>query len=138
MTPGPDDPEEEYPQQGFSPRSRLAEAAEVVAAATAALASGALLRVQEIIALADELGEFEGEVSSSFIDSLGYNVTTNTVTAVFSDGSVWQWPNIPIADFLRWWNASSKGAFFNREVRGRWAPLSHLSEGTKGAKRTRR
>lgn len=122
--------DDEFEQQGFSPRNRASEIAETIAAAVAALASGAVLRAHEIIALADDLGEFSTPIDSSFIESIGYNVATNVCTATFRDGSSWTWPNIPIADFLAWLNASSKGQFFNSEVRGRWAPLSHLSEGT--------
>jgi hypothetical protein len=127
--------DDDFEQQGFQPRNRAAEIAETVAAAAAALASGALLRAQEIISLADDLGNFQTNVDSSFIESIGYNLATNSVTANFRDGSQWTWPNIPIGEFLRWLNASSKGQFFNSEVRGRWAPLSHLSEGTKGRRK---
>jgi KTSC domain len=129
------DENEEFDQQGFAPRNRVEEIGQAIAEAAALLASGAILRAQEIIALADDLGNFETDVDSSFIESLGYNLTTQVVTARFRDGSIYRWPNIGIGDFLRWFNASSKGQFFNSEVRGRWAPLAHLSEGTKGAKR---
>jgi hypothetical protein len=127
--------DEQFDQQGFSPRNRATEIAETIAAAVAALASGAALRAQEIIALADDLGNFQEDVESSFIESLGYNLTTQVCTVVFQDGSQYQYPNVSMADFLAWWNAPSKGAFYNQFVRGRWAPLAHLSEGTKGARR---
>ena len=115
-----------------SPESGAAAAA---AAALAALVSGAILRAQEVLALADELGQFETEVESSCIETLGYNVGTGLLTVSFLDGSQYQIPTVSMWNFLRFLNAPSKGGFWNSEVRGRWAPYSHLSEGTKGAKR---
>jgi lysyl-tRNA synthetase class 2 len=57
-------------------------------------------------------------VESSAIRAIGY--AGSTLTVAFHTGRVYDHPNVPwsiFADFLR---ASSKGAFYNRRIRGRY------------------
>ena len=103
-----------------SPLELGGEAAIAAAAALAALASGAVLRAQEVVALADESGEVEIPVTSTCIESLRYRLISGNLDVTFTDGSVYPYHRVPMFNFLRWLNAPSRGSFFNSEVRGRW------------------
>ncbi len=103
-----------------SPLELGGEAATAAAAALAALASGAVLRAQEIVALADESGEVEIPVQSSCIASFRYRLISGNLDVTFTDGAVYPYHRVSMFNFLRWLNASSRGSFFNREVRGQW------------------
>ena len=95
-------------------------AASALTAALAALASGAVLRVQEILALADDAGDTEIEVESTCVAFLRYNNATGYLIVGLQDGSEWPYQGVSMFNFLRFANAQSKGSFFNTEVRGRW------------------
>lgn len=94
--------------------------ATALAAALAALASGAVLRIQEIIALADDSGDTEIEVDSTCVEFLRYNHSTGYLVVGLTDGSEWPYQGVSMFNFLAFANAPSKGGFFNSEVRGRW------------------
>ena len=90
------------------------------AAALAALASGAVLRAQELLALADQAGTVNLDFDSTAIRSLSYNIRTGAMAVSFTDGSVYPYPPVTMINFLRFINASSLGSFYNANVRGKW------------------
>src|SRR5216684_7681653 len=90
------------------------------AAALAALASGAVLRAQELLALADRAGTVSIDIDSTCIRSLAYNIRTGAMAVEFTDGSLYPYPPVSMINFLRFINASSKGSFYNANVRGKW------------------
>jgi hypothetical protein len=107
-------------QQAFQSTDTGAAIASAAAAALAALASGVVLRAQEILALADDAGEFRHDVDSTCVAALTYNVHTGYLLVELTDGSDWPYQNVSMFNFLRWMNAGSYGSFYNSEVRGRW------------------
>jgi hypothetical protein len=94
--------------------------AAAVAAALAALTSGAVLRAQELLALADRAGTVNLDFDSTCIASLSYNIRTGAMAVTFTDGSVYPYPPVSLANFLLFINAKSKGSFYNAYVRGKW------------------
>jgi hypothetical protein len=87
--------------------------------AAAAAGTAAVLLVREFIAnTVREVGEFD--VDSSCIQTLEYSLVDGSMTVVFTDGSVYDYPYVPPHNFVRFLMARSKGQFFNSEVRGRW------------------
>src|SRR6202030_3092369 len=76
-------------------------AAAAAAAALAALASGAVLRAQELLALADRAGTLNLDFASSCIASLSYNIRTGAMAVTFTDGSVYPYPPVSMVNFLR-------------------------------------
>src|SRR5713226_4032784 len=92
----------------------IQDTAEAAAAALAALASGLVLRVQEILNLADEAGHVTIPVhGSSCISELSYDTITGTMGVIFLDGSEYDYPNVAMLSFLAFVNARSKGEHFN-------------------------
>lgn len=57
-------------------------------------------------------------VSSSAIHAIGYDGYTLTVE--FRNGGVYDHPGVPYEVYAGLMSASSKGAFYNRYVRGRY------------------
>lgn len=112
--------DDDLQRQTLEQREAGPTAGEAAAAALAALASGFALRVQELVHLADSVGDITIPVQSSVISELRYNLQTRVVGAAFVDGSDYEWSEISAYNFLEWLNASSKGAFFNERVRGQW------------------
>ena len=94
--------------------------AAAAAAALAALASGASLRAQELLALADRAGTVNLDFDSSCIRSLSYNIRTGAMAVTFTDGSAYPYPPVTMINFLRFINANSLGSFYNANVRGKW------------------
>jgi len=103
-----------------SPLELGGEAASAAAAALAALASGAVLRAQEVLALADESGEVDIPVTSSCIAAFRYRLISGNLDVTFTDGSVYPYHRVSMFSFLGWLNATSKGSHFNANVRGKW------------------
>ncbi len=96
-----------------------------LAAALAAIAAGAIIRVQELAALADRFGKVHIDVDSTAIRALDYSITTGAMAVTFTDGSVYPYPPVSVSNFLAFVNARSGsygsiGRFYNFEVRGRW------------------
>src|SRR5712692_2695673 len=85
-------------------------AAMAAAAALSALASGLVLRVQELVALADEAGHIEISVHSTCVAELRYDTVTSTMSVTFTDGSEYDVPSVSIFSFLAFLNSPSKGA----------------------------
>ena len=57
-------------------------------------------------------------VNSSAILAVGYD--GSTLTVVFVTGRVYDHPNVPYSVFEGLMQASSKGAYYNRNIRGRY------------------
>jgi hypothetical protein len=111
------------PDQDNSFQSRastvIQDTAEAAAAALAALASGLVLRAQEILALADEAGHIVIPVhGSSCIAELSYDTVTGTMGVVFLDGAEYDYPSVSMYSFLAFVNARSKGEHYNQHFRG--------------------
>lgn len=60
-------------------------------------------------------------VVSSTIDSIGYAPRTRTLEVRFTSGSVYRYFGVPRRVYAELLGASSKGAYFNRHVRDRFA-----------------
>jgi hypothetical protein len=110
------------PDQDNSFQSRastvIQDTAEAAAAALAALASGLVLRAQEILALADEAGHVVIPVhGSSCIAELSYDTVTGTMGVVFLDGAEYDYPSVSMRSFLAFVNAFSKGRHYNEHFR---------------------
>ena len=58
-------------------------------------------------------------VNSSAIAQLCYDAI-HTLTITFTDGSQYEITNFPQPVLAQWLGAPSKGAFFNRNVRGKY------------------
>lgn len=58
---------------------------------------------------------------SSFIDSLEYDKDTDTLTINFSDGAVFDYPNVSPATFRNFCLAPSAGEFFHRHIKDRYS-----------------
>jgi hypothetical protein len=57
-------------------------------------------------------------VDSSAIRAVGYDGSTLTVE--FHSGRIYDHPNVPCSVFESFMHSSSKGAYYNRHVRGRY------------------
>jgi hypothetical protein len=108
-----------FQQQG-PPATETGLASVGAAAALAALAAGAIIRAHELASLADQAGRVNIDVDSTAIRSLSYHIATGAMAVTFTDGSVYPYPPVSMVNFLRFVNASSKGRFYNAEVRGKW------------------
>jgi hypothetical protein len=107
-------------QQSTQPAPEVGGAAAGAAAVLAALAAGVTIRANELLALADRAGTLGIDIDSTAISSLAYNVRTGAMAVTFTDGSVYPYPPVSMLNFLRFINASSKGLFYNKYVRGKW------------------
>jgi hypothetical protein len=56
-------------------------------------------------------------VDSSFINHLRWDPSDHQMIVTFTSGSVWSYKNVPQEIYLRLIEATSIGAFFNKEVR---------------------
>jgi len=112
-----DEPDE---QNSFQSRAStvIQDAAEATAAALAALASGLVLRAQEILALADDNGQTTIPVRSSCISELQYDTVNSTLKIIFHDGSEYDYPDVSMYSFLALANARSVGSHYNQFFRG--------------------
>ncbi len=64
-------------------------------------------------------------VTSSFIHAIGYDPKRKTITVEFKRGngnySIYQYRGVAVQTFARWLKAKSKGAYFHRNIRNRFA-----------------
>lgn len=113
---------EDQTQDSFQTRAAeiATDAAAAASVALAALASGAVLRAQEILALADDTGNATFPIRSTCVAQLLYNIESGDTLVTLTDGSEWPYHQISMINFLRFLNAASPGSFYNAEVRGRW------------------
>jgi hypothetical protein len=58
-------------------------------------------------------------VNSSAIRAIGYD--GGTLTVEFHTGRVYDHPEVPYAVFAAFLRASSKGTFYNKNIRGRYS-----------------
>ena len=112
-----DDQQDSFQSQASTAVSDLAGAA---AATLAAIASGFAVRAREILELADEAGVIQIPIDSTCVEHLEYHTVTGLLKVTLTDGSTWPYHSISMFNLLSWLNADSKGAFFNRYVRGQW------------------
>lgn len=56
-------------------------------------------------------------VSSSNIQSIGYDESTETLRVQFNNGSVYEYRNVPIIVYNDFMQAGSLGAYLNRNIR---------------------
>lgn len=63
-------------------------------------------------------------VTSSFIHALGYDAERKIATVEFKRSgsySIYQYRGVPARTFARWLKAPSKGKYFHRNIRPRYA-----------------
>lgn len=60
-------------------------------------------------------------VSSSSISSVGYDSSSSVLEVEFANGSVYQYFGVPQNVFDDFMNASSKGQFFNFNIKDRYS-----------------
>lgn len=61
------------------------------------------------------------DVESSNLLSVGYDQATATLEIAFHSGSVYQYTNVPLEIYQELMQASSKGQYFNHEIKGGYA-----------------
>ena len=59
-------------------------------------------------------------VSSSNVDSVGYDESTQTLQIKFLNGTVYQYLNVPQMLFDSLFQAPSMGSYFNRYIRNQY------------------
>lgn len=60
-------------------------------------------------------------VESSNLASIGYDSETSTLEVEFKSGAVWQYYNVPEAVWHEFYGSESKGKYFSREIKGKYA-----------------
>lgn len=115
-----DDPQRSGFERGTRRGPSLSDIANAASVALAAIAGGIAIRVQEVLALADDVGDVDIPIDSTCVESLHYNHHSGDLLVRLTDGSEWPYHRVPMVQFLRFVNARSKGGFYNAEVRGQW------------------
>lgn len=59
-------------------------------------------------------------MSSSNIQSIGYEADSSTLEVEFKKGPVWQYAGVPQAEYDALMGAASKGVYFNANIKGRY------------------
>ena len=59
-------------------------------------------------------------VRSSNIRSVGYDPESSTLEVEFNTGSIYQYSNVPESEYEGLMNATSKGMYLNRNIKGRY------------------
>jgi len=59
-------------------------------------------------------------VSSSNINSIGYEAETQTLEIEFMRGSVYQYSDVPVEEYEAIMNADSKGKYFNANIKNHY------------------
>ncbi len=65
-------------------------------------------------------------VSSTHLSAVGFDTSDSSLVANFKNGTVYRYSGVPHSLFDALLNASSKGAFFNSNIRDRF-PLVRLA-----------
>lgn len=60
-------------------------------------------------------------VSSSNIDQVGYDASTETMQVVFQNGSVYEYRGVPQGEYDALMSAPSLGSYLNRNIRNNYA-----------------
>jgi lysyl-tRNA synthetase class 2 len=66
------------------------------------------------------MAETFNPISSSFIDQLDYDDTTDTLTITFSDGNAFDYMNVSPSTYRNFCIAPSAGQFFHRYIKGKY------------------
>lgn len=59
-------------------------------------------------------------VSSSMMQSVGYDSNSQTLEIEFNSGSVYDYLGVPQGEFDAMMNSDSQGKYFNANIRGRY------------------
>lgn len=59
-------------------------------------------------------------VTSSNLQSVGYDLDSETLEVEFHDGSVYQYSNVPQGEYDALMSADSKGTYFSANIRNRY------------------
>jgi len=60
-------------------------------------------------------------VSSSNLASVGYDSETQTLRIEFGSGGVYEYHNVPEAEYQGLMSASSKGSYFHQNIKDRYS-----------------
>ncbi len=60
------------------------------------------------------------KVTSSTIDSIGYEPSSQMLFIRFKTGSIYGYEQVPVEDYDNLLNSASKGVFFSQNIRGRY------------------
>jgi hypothetical protein len=60
------------------------------------------------------------QVNSSAIRAVGYDYDGSTLTVEFHTGRVYDHPGVPYWVYMEFMNASSMGAYYNQNIRGKY------------------
>ncbi len=60
-------------------------------------------------------------ISSSMINSIGYDPETETLEIEFSGGAVWQYSDVPADVWDDFESSGSQGRFFHQNIKGQYA-----------------
>lgn len=55
-------------------------------------------------------------VVSSNVDSIGYDKNTNILRIKFLNGSIYEYKNVPLIEYMQLKNATSMGSYVNRNI----------------------
>ena len=55
-------------------------------------------------------------VVSSNVDSIGYDENTNILRIKFLNGSIYEYKNVPLIEYMQLKNATSTGSYVNRNI----------------------
>ena len=113
---------DEDQQNSFQSRAGefISDVAGAAAATLGAIASGLAVKAREVLDLADEAGVIQIPIDSTCVAHLEYHTITGNLNVTLTDGSTWPYHRVSMFNLLSWLNDPSKGAFFNRYVRGQW------------------
>lgn len=70
---------------------------------------------------AQEIAEREHIVASTAIASVKYDFISDSVEITFTDGSIYSYSDVPMEVFVGLMRASSKGEFFNANIRNNYS-----------------
>ena len=59
-------------------------------------------------------------VVSTNVRSVGYDAESSTLEVEFNSGSVYEYLNVPESEYESLMNASSKGRYLNRNIKGHY------------------
>ena len=63
------------------------------------------------------------KLDSTSLDRVGYDPASKVLLVVFRDRSSYRYFGVPAAVFKSFWEAPSKGAYFNHAIRGAYSFL---------------
>ena len=63
-------------------------------------------------------------VTSSSINSIGYDAETKTLEVEFNTGAVYRYLNVPVSEYVGLLTADSVGAYFSKHIKGKYEYFS--------------